>query len=243
MLDFKLMNRAIEELSVFFPAYNLESQIEKTVIRAFEEVPKYVKSYEIIVVNDGSTDKTSLVLSNLKKLYPDLRVINHSLNKGYGGALKSGFYNSKYAWVAFTDADGQFDIGDLPKLIKKQEETNADLVVGYYLKRQVPLTKIVTSQIWEGLVFVLFGLMVKDIDCGFKLISRKVIDNIPKLESERGAFISSELLVKAKKQKFKIVETGVRHYPRREGKGTGRDIKVIINSFRDLIRLWKKLQK
>jgi hypothetical protein len=109
------------------------------------------------------------------------------------------------------------------------------------LKRQVSKFKIITSKIWELSVFILFGLRVRDVDCGFKLISKKVIDKIPRLESERGAFISSELLIKAKNLGFVIVEVPVTHYPRLKGVGTGRNLNVIIKSFVDLFKLWKKL--
>jgi glycosyltransferase involved in cell wall biosynthesis len=235
------MAKKIDKLSVFFPAYNLESQIEKTVTKAFDVIPKVAGTYEIIVIDDGSRDKTGEILDKLSKKYSKLKVITHPGNRGYGAALKSGFYNSKYPWITFTDADGQFDISELPKLIKKQKETSADLVIGYYLRRQVSFFRKLNTFLWEIVVFLLFGLKVKDIDCGFKLISKNVIDTIPKLESERGAFISSEFLIKAKKAGFKIVEVGVHHYPREEGKGTGADLNVIVKSFLDLGRLWKKL--
>ena len=234
--------KKIKELSVFFPAYNLETQIESTVGSAFKVVPKLADKYEVIVVNDGSKDATGGILSKLTKKYKNLRIITHKVNRGYGAALKSGFYNSKYNWIAFTDADGQFDISELPNLIAKQEKIQADLVVGYYLKRQVSTVRKINTFLWEAIVYFLFGLKVKDIDCGFKLISKRVIDTLPKLESERGAFISSEFLIKAQKKGFKIVEIGVHHYPRIEGKGTGANLNVIIKSFSDLFRLWKKLR-
>ena len=164
-------------------------------------------------------------------------------NRGYGGALKTGFESARYKWVAFTDSDGQFDFAEITNFIEKQKETGADLVIGYYKKRQVSKFKIITSKMWEIAVMTLFGLNVRDIDCGFKFISKKVIDKIPQLESERGAFISSEFLIKAKKSGFKIVEIPVTHLPRLAGKGTGRNINVIIKSFVDLFKLWKKLRK
>ena len=105
------------------------------------------------------------------------------VNRGYGASLKSGFYNAKYSWIAFIDADGQFDFSEIMNFLKKQEDTGADLVIGYYKKRKVSFFKIVTSKAWEFLVYLLFGLKIKDIDCGFKLISRKVVEKIPKLES------------------------------------------------------------
>jgi glycosyltransferase involved in cell wall biosynthesis len=236
------MVKKINELSVFFPSYNLEGQIENTVEKAFNVIPKLVDRYEIIVVNDGSKDKTGRILTKLSSKYSNLRVITHEVNRGYGAALKSGLYNSKYPWIAFTDGDGQFEISEMSLFLDKQEKTGADLVIGYYKKRQVSAFKIMTSKVWELMVFILFGLRVRDVDCGFKLISKKVIDQIPKLESERGAFISSELLIKAKRSGFVITELGVTHYPRVEGKGTGRDLNVIIKSFIDLVNLWKKLR-
>lgn len=235
------MAKLIKELSYFFPAYNIEEQVSDTVKKAFKVVSKNASKYEIIAVNDGSTDKTGELLTKLKKKYQKLKVITHKQNQGYGAALKSGFYNARYNWIAFTDGDGQFEISELPNFIKKQEVTNADLVIGYYKKRQVSKTKIITSKVWELIVFILFGLHVRDIDCGFKLISKQVFKKISKLESERGAFISSELLIKARRAKFKIVEIPATHYARTEGKGTGRNLNVIIKSFVDLFKLWKKL--
>lgn len=236
------VNLKIKSLSVFFPTYNEEGNIRETVLNAKKVLKKLFKDWEIIVVNDGSKDNTYKLVSDLSKEDKNIRLINHKENRGYGASLRSGFYNCRYPWIAFTDSDGQFDFNEIKNFIIKQQETDADLVIGYYKERKVGKFKIITSKMWEIAVFVLFGLKVKDIDCGFKLISKKVIDKIPKLESERGAFISSELLIKAKKKGFKIVEIPVTHYPRTKGKGTGRNIKVIFKSFVDLLRLWRKLR-
>lgn len=233
---------SIDKLSVFFPAYNEEGELEKTVSKAKKVLLKTAKTWEIIIVNDGSKDNTKQVAQKLVKSDKRIRLVDHRVNRGYGAAFKSGFYSAKYPWITFTDADGQFDFGEITKFIQKQEETDADLVIGYYTKRQVSKSKILTSKMWELVVFVLFGLHVKDIDCGFKLVSKKVVDALPKLESERGAFISSEFLIKAKKKGFKIVEIPITHYPRTTGAGTGRNVKVIIESFKDLFKLWKKLR-
>ena len=232
----------IEELSVFFPCYNEEKNIKNTVSKAIKVLKKVAKEWEIILINDGSKDNTAGVLKQIKKEYPkEISIITHNPNRGYGAALKSGLYNAKYNWIAFTDSDGQFDFGEITKFIDKQQKTKADIVIGYYLSRQVSKATILTSKIWEIIVFILFGLKVTDIDCGFKLINKNVIENIPKLEAERGAFISSEFLIKSKKAGFKIVELGVHHYPRVEGKATGRNLKVILKSFSDLFSLWYKI--
>lgn len=232
----------VDSLSVFFPAYNEQDQIESTVSKAKKVLEKLKLEWEILIVNDGSKDKTGEIAARLAKSDKRIRVITHSPNRGYGASLKSGFYNASYPWIAFTDADGQFDFSEITKFIETQKETGVDLVIGYYLKRHVPLYRKLNTFLWQSVVYLLFGLNVRDIDCGFKLISQKVFSVIPKLESERGAFISSELLIKARKSGFKIVEVGVRHYPRKTGAGTGSALNVIVKSFTDLFKLWKRLR-
>lgn len=232
----------INELSIFLPAYNEEESVGNTIKKVREVLFKTAQKWEIIVVDDGSQDKTGEVADKFSQEDERIKVIHHHLNRGYGAALKSGLYASKYAWISFTDADGQFDFSEIANFIQTQKETKADLVIGYYRKRMVSKFKIITSKIWELMVLLLFGLKVKDIDCGFKFFSKKVVEEIPKLESERGAFISSEFLIKAKKQGFKIVEIPVNHYPRKSGAGTGRNLNVIIKSFVDLFKLWLKLR-
>ncbi|MEK7526336.1 MAG: glycosyltransferase family 2 protein [Patescibacteria group bacterium] len=236
------MAHIIDQLSVFFPSYNEEGNVETTVNKAKTVLEKIAREWEIIIVNDGSKDKTGEIADRLAKTDKRIRVIHLNPNRGYGGAFKAGFYAARYSWITFTDADGQFDFSEVTNFIEKQRQTKADLVIGYYKKRQVSKFKILTSRMWELAVLMLFGLLVRDIDCGFKFVSKKVIDTIPKLEAERGAFISSEFLIKARKKGFKIVEIPITHYPRMKGEGTGRHIRVIMQSFVDLFRLYFKLR-
>lgn len=236
------MSEKLNELSVFFPTYNEEENIARTVKNTYKVLPKVAKKWEILIINDGSKDNTKKVAKDLEKINKNIKLIDHDVNKGYGGALQTGFSRSKYEWVSFTDADGQFDFSEITNFIDKQRETGADAVIGFYKKRQVSKFKILTSKMWEYVVFFLFGLKVHDIDCGFKLLSKKMLDDIMPLDSQRGAFISSEFLIKAKNKGYKIVEIPVTHYPRTKGVGTGRDINVIIQSFTDLFKLWKKLR-
>lgn len=235
------MKSKFEELTIFLPTFNEGESLEKTVQNVIEGASKNIDKWELIIVDDGSTDETKRIAENCSLKDQRIRIITHNINRGYGASLKTGFYSARYSWISFIDSDGQFDFGEIAKFIEKQKETGADLVIGYYNKRKVSFSKIMTSRIWEAFVFILFGLKVRDIDCGFKLVSKKVIDKIPKLESERGAFISSELLIKARKNGFRVAEVPVTHYPRLKGKGTGRKLNVIIDSFVDLFRLWKKL--
>jgi glycosyltransferase involved in cell wall biosynthesis len=235
--------KIVEKLSVFFPAYNEEVLLKPTVKKADKVLKKIAKEYEIIVVNDGSKDKTGQVAEALAAENKKIRAIHHSKNRGYGAALKSGMYAARYPWIAFTDSDGQFDFSEITKFFKKQKQTKADLVIGYYLKRRVPLYRILGSKLaWELPVFLLFGLKLRDIDCGFKLFKKEVIDKIPPLQAERGPFITTEFLVKAKKAGFKIVEVGVHHYPDLAGGSTGANLKVILAAYRDLFRLYKKVK-
>lgn len=231
----------LKELSVFFPCYNEEANIANTVKKALPVIKEIAEKWEILIINDGSKDKTGQVATELQRQIPNLKIITHNPNRGYGAALKSGFYGAKYEWIVFTDADGQFDFKDIKRLIQKQQQTSADIVIGHYLDRKVPFVRIWGSKLWEMAVFLLFGLRVKDIDCGFKLVSKKVIDTIPKLEAERGPFITSEFLIKAKSCHFTIAQTGVHHFRRLAGEATGSKLNVIISGFKDLFRLWYKI--
>lgn len=232
----------IDKISVFLPAYNEEKNLESTIKNVLNSLKANFKTWELIIVDDGSKDKTGEIAEKYAQKDKRIRVIHHKPNKGYGPALISGLYACQYPWISFIDSDGQFDFSEISVLVKKQQKTNADVVIGHYLSRQVSFFRKSNTKAWQILVWLMFGLKVKDIDCGFKLISKKVVETIPKLESSRGAFISSEFLIKAQKSGFKIVEVGVHHYPRISGEGTGANIDVIIQSFIDLFGLWKKLR-
>ncbi|MEK7063939.1 MAG: glycosyltransferase family 2 protein [Patescibacteria group bacterium] len=235
------MSKLIKELSTFLPCYNEAENLGKTARNVLTNLKRVAEKYELIIVNDGSRDNTQHVAQELAAKDQNIRIINHPVNRGYGAAFKSGLYAAKYPWISFIDADGQFDFSEIDQFIKIQKETEADLVIGYYRHRQVLFVRKLNTFAWQTVVFLLFGLKVRDIDCGFKLISKKIVDTIPKLESGRGAFISSEFLIKAKKIGYKIIEIPVHHYPRLKGEGTGSKLNVIIKSFVDLFRLWKKL--
>jgi glycosyltransferase involved in cell wall biosynthesis len=230
----------VKELSVFFPAYNEEANIQKTVLEAKKVLETIADKWEVIIVDDGSRDKTGEIADKLAYDDKRIRVIHHSPNKGYGEALKSGFYNSKYNLIATVDSDGQFDFSEIQKLLSKIDKY--DVVIGYRINRRDPLQRKIFGWGWTLLANVLLGIRVRDVDCAFKLVKREVVEKIPHLESTRGGMISPELLAKAKKTGFSIAEVGVHHFPRGEGNQTGANLKVILKSFVDLLKLWNKLR-
>ncbi len=228
-------------LSVFFPCFNEEGSIEQTVSKAIKVLERLSLNYEIIIVDDGSKDKTGQIADELAKDNLKIKVIHHPKNLGYGEALKSGFYNAKYDVVVYTDGDGQFDFSQVTSFLEKIEDN--DLIMGYRIKRQDPFFRILFAKGWALSLFAFFRLTLKDVDCGFKMVRKKVLEKIPHLESQRGAMINAELAIKTKKMGFKVAQVGVNHYPRLSGKPTGANFKVVLKSFIDLIRLWWKIKE
>ncbi len=229
------------ELSVFFPCINEEGNVEKIVRKAQRFLEELKLKYEIIIVDDGSKDKTGEIADNLAKNDSHIRVIHHPKNLGYGEALKSGFYNAKYDTIVYTDGDGQFDFAEVTKFLEKIEDN--DLIIGYRIKRRDPFFRILFKEGWKLSLLLFFRLTLRDVDCGFKMIRKAVLEKIPHLESGRGAMINAEVAIKAKKFGFKIAEVGVNHYPRVSGKPTGASLNVIIKSYLDLVRMWWGLKQ
>lgn len=228
----------IAALSVFFPAFNEEKNIEKTVNASVEKLKKTAGSYEVIVVDDGSTDKTGVLVKKLIKKNSKIRLITHTPNRGYGAALKSGFAHCQHPWIAYTDSDGQFDFNEIDKFLDRRDE--ADLIIGYRSPRRDPWHRVLIGQLLRLWNLIFFSFRVRDVDCGFKLIKKEVIDKIGTLQTSIG-MTATELLVKAKKAGFKIMEIPVTHYPRQEGRQTGADPQVIWRSMKESFRLWQSL--
>lgn len=232
------MTKKLASLSIFMPAYNEEGNIAATLMDATKAAKTVSNDYEIIVVNDGSRDKTAEIVTGLSHLDPHIRLVNHSQNRGYGAAVKTGLKSCRKDWIFFTDSDGQFHYDELGKFVTATE--SADLVMGYRKKRMDPFHRVFVAQvllkIWN---FVLFGLTVRDVDCAYKLFSRNLLLSI-KLKTE-SAITVSEFIIKAKAVGARIVQLPVQHYSRRFGEQTGGNWRVIMRAARESFRLYQEL--
>ena len=233
------MVEKLKSLSVFFPAYNEEANVERMVDAFRAVLPEITGDYEIIIVNDGSKDKTKEIADRLAGEDPKVRVVHHGRNQGYGIAVRSGLKACQKKYLFFTDGDGQFDVSQLSNLVPLL--TGYDGVIGFRLNRQDPWIRKLNAWAWNCLVRLMFGLNVKDIDCAFKLFHRKVFEQI-QLESS-GAMISTEMLVKIKEKGFKLQEIAVLHAPRLAGKQTGANLRVVLRAFKELFRFYKAFKE
>ena len=227
-------------ISVVLPAYNEEANVGQAVRSALEVMESITPSHEIIVVDDGSHDRTSEVVKELAESYPKVTLIRHEINRGYGGALNSGFSAATGELVFFTSSDNQYDVAEVRKLLPFIE--TAELVIGYRANRQDPFIRRLFAWGWNTLANLMFGYVARDIDCAFKLFKREILSQVR--ITSKGAMIDTELLVGAKRRGFRIIEVPVSHFPRLAGAQTGANVHVILRAFRDLLRfrlqLWRE---
>jgi glycosyltransferase involved in cell wall biosynthesis len=222
-------------LSVFFPAYNDSGTIASMVIRAVRAASELTPDYEVIVVNDGSADATADIADELARTYPRVRVVHHPKNRGYGGALQTGFRSASKEWVFYTDGDAQYDPAELAVLWAHRAE-DADLVNGYKISRSDPVHRIVIGRLYHHIVSLLFGLKVRDVDCDFRLMRRSIFDRV-QLEKTSGV-ICLEMMKKITDAHFRIVEVPVHHYHRAFGKSQFFNFRRIFKTGVDVMRLW-----
>jgi len=230
------LNKAVS-LSVFFPCYNEQDNVSRTVEKALDVLKKLGADFEIIIVDDGSRDKTGQIADELSRCNPAVKVVHHPTNLGYGAALQSGFRAAAKELVFYTDGDGQFDINEMPALLPLIGQY--DIVSCYRINRQDNLLRKINAWCWTRLVCWLFGLRLRDIDCAFKLYKRAIFDNMKMLST--GALIDTEILARACRKGYTIVQRGVHHYPRTAGKQTGANLKVILRAFRELFKLHRQI--
>ena len=231
------MTDRLPGLSFFFPARNEELNVQPSVARALEVLPAYADRLEVTIVDDGSTDRTGEIAGTLAREDPRVRVIHHMPGRGYGGAVRAGLVGATQPFVAFTDGDLQFDVGDFGRLAAAMAP-GVDAVIGYRIKRADPWRRLVIAAVYNLVIRILFAGGWRDVDCGFKLFRTDVFTRVP-LERVRsnGAFFSAELLINLRASGIVMREVGLPHHPRLHHEPKGAPPKVIFKAIRDLLLL------
>jgi len=238
------MNKIIESrpkissISAVFPAYNDAGTIPSMVLTSLIALRQVTDDYEVIVTNDGSKDATGAVLEELASRFPELKVITHETNKGYGQALRSGFAAATKDWIFYTDGDAQYNPLEMPRLTEVLND-DIDVVNGYKISRNDAWYRILIGRIYHHIVKIAFGFKLRDVDCDFRLIRRDIFDNVP-LESNTGT-ICLEMVKKFQDAGYKFAEVPVNHYHRSYGKSQFFRPKHLWTTFKHLSQLWWKL--
>ena len=228
-----------ESISVFFPAYNDAPSLPPLIEKTFDVLGRHFQDFEVIVVNDGSRDQTAEVLAGLQGRFgPRLRVITHEANRGYGGALRSGFAASAKDLVFYTDGDGQYEVAELPKLFALMRP-DVGLVNGYKIERNDPRHRVWIGNVYNRLARLMFRVKIRDIDCDFRLIRRSLLDDI-RLCSTSGA-ICVELVRKLELSPYRTEEVGVHHYPRLHGRSQFFRLRSLLTTLYQLLRLYTEV--
>ncbi len=222
------------KISFFYPCHNEEKNIEKLIEQTYQFAKNHFEKFEIIVVDDGSKDRTAEIVTGLTKKYSEVRLIQHPKNKGYGAALITGFHAAKYEYIFYTDGDGQFVIDELAKHLDKIN--SGTVLSGYRADRKDPLVRKINAFVFNIAYNIFFLNTIRDIDCSFKVYPRWVIEKINMRCT--GALIDGEMLVKSKRLGLKVVQFPVEHLPRLHGIQSGAKLKVILKAMREFIFLW-----
>jgi glycosyltransferase involved in cell wall biosynthesis len=226
-------NESFGSLSLTLPCYNEELNLERVVDNVFSVLDDLPLIIEVIVVDDGSSDGTGPLADRLAEARSELRVIHHSENRGYGAALRSGLLSARTDIVGYLDGDGQFDAGEIHKLLP--HITDYDIVSGLRTTRRDPFGRRLISRMWAWLMRRMLGISVRDINSGFKLYRRRVFEGVELLSD--GAFIDAEIFARAEKRGMSVKEVEIDHLPRQAGKQTGANPLVIMTAFRELLKL------
>lgn len=225
-------------ISAFFPCYNDAGTIASMVELTTLTLKKLTRQYEVVVVDDGSSDLSRPILLSLKKTHPKLKLVFHQKNQGYGGALISGFKNCSGDLIFYTDGDFQYDVSELEKLFFKMTG-KVDIVQGYKVKRHDPWFRILIGELYNFGVKFLFGIRIRDVDCDFRLIRKSVFEKV-KLEHKSGV-ITVEIVKKIQDAGFKFSEVPVSHFFRSYGKSQFFNYRRIYRVLIELIELWTEL--
>ena len=220
--------------------YNEQGNIEHAVTSALAVLADVTDRYEVIVVNDGSRDRTGAVADRLAAANPNVRAVHHAENRGYGAAVRSGLAAAQYPLVVLADGDNQFDLGELAVLLRGLG--TSDIVSGYRIARRDPAMRRLYAFVYNRVARVLFGIPLRDVNCGFKVYRRALVERLlPQLRST-GALINVEILARARKLGATVTEVGVHHFARETGQPTGGNPAVIVRAAREMMELWRELR-
>jgi len=229
------MNRSeskkLSSVSFFCPAYNDEENLPILIPQVNSFLSDIAEAYELLIIEDGSPDKTGEVADQLAREYENVRVIHHPKNQGYGATLRDGFINAKYNFIIYTDGDNQYDIYELKPYLAMLAES--DVLAGYAIKKAVSSFRKFQSFIFNLLVRILFFVNFKDIDCALKVFKKEVLRSM-RIQST-SSFIDAEMLIKAQKAGYKISQFPVHHFPRKHGIASGAKLHVIANTISDML--------
>ncbi len=230
--------KALTSLSIFFPCYNEVENVKTMIEQSVQIGNEYGIDYEVVVVDDGSSDQSAQIVQAEARKNPRIRLIQHPQNMGYGAALRTGLGNVKKDLVFLTDGDNQFRLYEMEKLFSKID--SCDVVVGYRIHRQDKVYRRINGILWTKLNKILFKLPVRDVDCAFKLFRRKALEGL-ELKSDH-LLIHAEILARLKKKGCRIEEIGVTHYPRVAGQATATGVDRILKTFKELYRLYRQIK-
>ena len=225
-------------LTVFLPCHNEEGNVERVVAGFLAELPRVADQYEVVVVDDGSRDRTGEIADRLAAENPRVLVVHHAKNLGYGGAVTSGLRSGTQPFLLLADGDGQFDPAEMFKLTSLID--NYDVVIGRRARRADNLMRRINGKAWTTLSRILFGLRVTDMDCGFKLFRREAVAGI-RLHSN-SAMITTELMARLAGRNARICEVDVTHLPRLAGEQTGNSPLVVLRAFKEMFMLYRDLK-
>jgi glycosyltransferase involved in cell wall biosynthesis len=237
-MELKYSNKYISGISAVFPAYNDAGTIPSMVLTSLMALRQITDNFEIIVTNDGSNDHTGMVLDEMAQRYPELRVIHHPQNCGYGATLRTGFGAATKEWVFYTDGDAQYNPLEMIKLVEGLKE-NIDVVNGYKIARNDPIERKIIGRLYHYIAKLAFGFKLRDVDCDFRLIRRSIFDNI-QLESDSGT-ICLEMVKKFQDAGYVFAEVPVSHYHRQYGISQFFNWRRLWRTFVQLTQLWFKL--
>jgi len=225
------------DISLFFPVYNDENTVALVTEKALRFCERYAQNYEVIIINDGSPDSSGDIADRLALQHPQVKVIHHKTNQGYGAAVRSGLRAAQYEWICFTDGDDEYDIEDFSKLIRLKDFY--DLIITFRYMRMYSNFRIVCSLAYNALFRILFNTHYRDISTGLRMIRRELVEEL-ELESS-SPFIGAELTVKTMLKGFRVGEVGIQTFPRKFGKGASVTIPNIISTIREMWRVRSRI--